>query len=509
MIVSLKHQTRAFHGALTAASCLLFSVTVWAHPHALVETELTFVFDRNGLAEIQSVWRHDSTTSMDLFSLNDKNEDGSLDDAETARMVSALSAKLEEDQYFTHLRVDAQPHSVTVAPNVSAVEDRQRIRFFFAIPCALAAENACREVRISQYDRSYYTAFVFSDPAYRVVNAEPFEWDVEIRKNTEESYYGGMVHPEELVLHFWKRGTNPDGRNANGLQKPAREKGDDIEDGNAASQARPSSLGSLRSDLFAWLVRSQQALHQRIEGLVADNGGTLGSSVIVILCLIAFLYGVLHAAGPGHGKFITSAYLIGSKSTMAQGILLGCALALCHGASGTAVVLLGRFILVQTTDAVMGSVDVPLKIVSFSMIAAMGIGLLFLEVTHRGCSHAHCGSADTHQHCVPSANARRAVLVALAAGIVPCPGVIILTLFCSGTGHAALGVLLAGCVSTGMALTLSAVAVVTVSARRVLVNSALLSQQRLLRAERVSRLFGSGLLATAGTILVILEALRS
>lgn len=73
--------------ALTAIYALA-SFSARAHPHALAETGLTFVFDGDGLEEIRTEWQHDSAASMGLFSLHDKNEDGSLDEAEAAVMAA-------------------------------------------------------------------------------------------------------------------------------------------------------------------------------------------------------------------------------------------------------------------------------------------------------------------------------------------------------------------------------------------------------------------------------------
>ena len=486
----------------------ILSFSLWAHPHALVEMKITFVFDDEGLAEIRSDWRYDSTISMDMFSINDNNENGFLEDAEIVGMVKELGLRLEESEYFTHLRIDGKPQPIITITDASATVNNQRICFSYVIPCKIPRAGVCREVRISQYDPSYYTAFLFSDLSFDVVNEELVDWRVEKRKNTEESYYGGMVHPEELVLHFWEKGTTPVFPEDSLLQTSTQEAVENDSVISARVQFTITAPKRLIAASYALIVRGQQALQRRFEAIVGESGDNpLQASSVVFLCLLAFIYGGLHSIGPGHGKFITSSYLVGSKSTLAHGILLGSVLAISHGTSGALVVIAGRFILGVTADAMMGDVDAPLKIMSFSMIAMLGVILFFLELVRGGhedsLEHTNNASNGNEKH----TGARSVVFLALVTGMAPCPGVVIVMLFCSGSGHIALGILLAACVTIGMALSLSFVAVIAVSAKNTILNNAHFEQRWLPFAEKLFRLIGSGMLVTIGVILVFLEVM--
>ena len=52
-----------------------------------------------------------------------------------------------------------------------------------------------------------------------------------------------------------------------------------------------------------------------------------GFRASIILSAFSFVYGVLHAAGPGHGKVIISTYLLSHESQLRRGIALSFAAA--------------------------------------------------------------------------------------------------------------------------------------------------------------------------------------
>ena len=81
------------------------------------------------------------------------------------------------------------------------------------------------------------------------------------------------------------------------------------------------SRGPLGS-LFAWVLDKQQSLQRTlamsVKGLKSDNpiAGAL------TLAALSFLYGILHAVGPGHGKTIISSYVVANEETVRRGVII-------------------------------------------------------------------------------------------------------------------------------------------------------------------------------------------
>ena len=61
-----------------------------------------------------------------------------------------------------------------------------------------------------------------------------------------------------------------------------------------------------------------------------DTTEPLGPGLVLTSLLVAALLGALHALGPGHGKTIVGAYLIGTRGTARHALFLGLVVTVTH-----------------------------------------------------------------------------------------------------------------------------------------------------------------------------------
>jgi ABC-type nickel/cobalt efflux system permease component RcnA len=59
---------------------------------------------------------------------------------------------------------------------------------------------------------------------------------------------------------------------------------------------------------------------------------------LVIGAGLAFLYGVVHALGPGHGKLVVVSYFLSREAQIGRGLLMGLQIAVFHVISAMVVV---------------------------------------------------------------------------------------------------------------------------------------------------------------------------
>ena len=119
------------------------------------------------------------------------------------------------------------------------------------------------------------------------------------------------------------------------------------------------------------------------------------------LLSVCFLYGLAHAAGPGHGKFLIGGYGVARRVQLVP--LAGVALASSLAQAGVAVALVyaGVLALGWTRERMVGMAEGALAMASWAAIAAIGLWLVWRggRGVWRGVrSDAEKGSDHDHHH---------------------------------------------------------------------------------------------------------------
>jgi len=190
----------------------------------------------------------------------------------------------------------------------------------------------------------------------------------------------------------------------------------------------------------------------------------------LVLAATSFGLGALHALEPGHGKTVVGAYLVGSKGTSWDAVVLGLVVTLTH--TGV-VILLGILSTVAAAYFVPETVQETLELTSGLLIVGIGGWMIGVRIRQarahlegRGRPHA---DGHAHEHEAEPGTGRRATfwqLVALgvSGGIVPCPAALAVLLAAISFGSFARGVSLVIVFSLGMASVLVAIGIMMVKA---------------------------------------------
>ena len=229
----------------------------------------------------------------------------------------------------------------------------------------------------------------------------------------------------------------------------------------------PGFVGGTLADVR----RIQRSLQNRLANSVRAIKEKSSPRPFFVLIALSFAYGIFHAAGPGHGKVVISAYLLAREESLRRGVLLATFAALLQAIS--AIVLVGGLALVMgatnlTTLERVGT----LEATSYGVVALLGLWMLWRSLreawTHRkhhdGHSHHDHGHGELMR--VASAGWREAAVVVLAVGIRPCSGAVIVLLFALVQGLLATGMIAALAMSVGTAITVSVLAAISIALRR-------------------------------------------
>ncbi|MBN1347827.1 sulfite exporter TauE/SafE family protein [candidate division KSB1 bacterium] len=232
----------------------------------------------------------------------------------------------------------------------------------------------------------------------------------------------------------------------------------------------------------------------------------LSPTVLLLVLAVAFVLGAIHALGPGHGKSLMAAYLIGSKGRIKDAITLALALTISHVLS---VIILG-FIALWVTDFFLPEkVNKWLGVLSGILVFGIGLWLLISrtramekrikpELFHGGTSantvgnlhhhsqshaaydshqahdnphdhaHNHANNRHHHHHFDPNFSLWNNIALGISGGIIPCPKAIVILLLAISLHKIALGIIIILVFSLGLSTVLVALGIIMLKATHLL-----------------------------------------
>jgi nickel/cobalt transporter (NicO) family protein len=282
---------------------------------------------------------------------------------------------------------------------------------------------------------------------------------------------------------------------------------------------RPQVSAAPMGGPLGWIFVKQAEFYRQFSGLIraakADGSAAWG------LLGLSFLYGIFHAAGPGHGKAVISSYLVANEETWRRGVVLSLASALLQALVAVVLVAIAAVLLNATAGTMRSAVNV-IEIVSYALIVLIGARLLWVKgrafiaaaqtlhrpaalsaaatpMPHRECAHhgqhgnhhhdhehhhehGHHGHHHDHAH-ADDASAwghahapepdelagpggwKRGLSAIVAVGLRPCSGAILVLVFALAQGLFWTGVASTFVMGLGTAVTVAIIATLAVGAK--------------------------------------------
>jgi nickel/cobalt exporter len=289
---------------------------------------------------------------------------------------------------------------------------------------------------------------------------------------------------------------------------------------------RPGAAPVPTSGIVGWLFAKQAEFYRQFSGLIRASkaDGTAAWSLMGV----SFLYGIFHAAGPGHGKAVISSYLVANEETWVRGVTLSFLSALMQAIVAVAVVGVAAVVLHASAATMNGALNW-IETLSYSLIILVGLRLLWVkgrafiaaardlgrptgavgaavtpaQAMHQAMhdhhahahdhahqhdhDHAHCDHGDHahshHDHAHDDASAwghahapepeelagpggwRRGLSAIVAVGLRPCSGAILVLVFALAQGLFWVGAASTFVMGLGTFITVATIATIAVSAR--------------------------------------------
>ncbi len=172
------------------------------------------------------------------------------------------------------------------------------------------------------------------------------------------------------------------------------------------SAGKPSLLAKWKYKLTIWQRVLRDALYRQKE-----RADSLSGKMYALL--LVFIYGLIHALGPGHGKVFISTFSLSSGIKTLRAVAGGAMVGMLHGIAALILVVLLRLILklpvARSSDLIRSHVES----VAFVILLVIGVVLLIRSIKMK----QHEQSRISFWGLV------------LSIGLVPCPGAVMITLY--------------------------------------------------------------------------------
>ncbi|MFD1254934.1 nickel/cobalt efflux protein RcnA [Devosia equisanguinis] len=489
-----------------------------AHPHIFIDAKVDIGFDAEGRVQsLHHSWTFDTAFSVWMVQGLDTNGDGSVSPEEMQELADENMAALADFHFYTYAGDDMD---FTAVGDQHMRYDNNRVTLEFTI-AANQPQAPGHRFELGIYDPEYYVAISVADLAdVNLLEASnactvTLEPPKPMDRTTEERLYA--LGPEVLELP-------PDlaaaMRGTQGLvvlscaHAPVPTTA--MEAVTQMAQAKPATpfggpppevgLNLPRTGFFGWLQQQQRdfyaALTAALDGLRTDG------NAFWMLGGLSFLYGIFHAAGPGHGKVVISSYVLANERQLRQGIVLSGLSALIQAVVAVAFVLVLAGILNLTSTA-LGDAAHWVGVISYALVALLGLWLVLRKIfgwghhhhgpaaqhdhghrrrdhwndpedhhghehrdhDHHDCAH-HDHGAHGHEHMHHAigpadlkGNWREQLGVVLAVGLRPCSGALVVLVFALSQGLLAAGIVSVLLMALGTAITVATLATLAVTAK--------------------------------------------
>ncbi len=248
---------------------------------------------------------------------------------------------------------------------------------------------------------------------------------------------------------------------------------------------------------LVWLNGLQRDFRERLTAHARQiEAAPTGAAMLQFLAL-TFVYGIIHAVGPGHGKSIVCSYFLARRGTLRQALLFGNLITFMHVLSATVVVLSLGLLGKKTNIFAFQELEGGLQ--SFSYLLILLIGLLLFGktvrdlLTPKGEAPPRCAGADKGSMGALS----------LSAGLIPCPGAALILLFSMSLDILWAGLAAMLVLGAGMGLTNSLMGVVTLGSRSAILSLSGTSPRGFRIAYSLLALGGSSLIVLLGLGLLL------
>ena len=441
-----------FYILLTQA--FLYSCATCSFMIPTADVSLKIPIEKNKLKKVEVLWHFSDVYTSELTLNYDKNKNLTLDKEELDKVLEIKLGYLLPKSMLTLIKYGDSDHENIIDAtygdfSVEIIDKRLLFRFNIFVDIdindkhiisflfeddeaffSFIVENVDIETKDIYFEKNLYlfsTAVLFS--------FNPFEESLEIVDAKVEHQ---TISKDDVVIR----------------DEPAKQKEPQKQD----EQITQESL----------LLQTIE----KLKSLFKDAQENKKPLTYLLILLFAYVYGLVHAIGPGHGKTLVASYFLSNERSYTKAFFISLAIGVVHTFSAFLLTLFIYFVVETFLAQFMQNTIMLTTKVSAFVIISIAVYLLYKKLkAHRvrknimsfsvtpHASSCGCGSCKVDQNSTDMA-------LIISAGIIPCPGTVTIFIFSLSLGMYFLGFLSAFVMSLGMSTIIFLSAIISVSVRK-------------------------------------------
>ena len=227
--------------------------------------------------------------------------------------------------------------------------------------------------------------------------------------------------------------------------------------GNKDLPDAPKKTGRTIDTLVQWQKDLRSSIHSFFKRFDENKTPLL----LISLFGAAFIYGIIHAAGPGHRKTIVFTMFLGRKSKRWEPLSAGFFSAGLHGGTSLILILILYGISKVMISFRADTATLYLEGITYIVLFALTLVFFVLKILE-------IAGKKKHHHHSAGDNKKSLYSTLAATSLFPCPGAIMILVFSITMGQLLLGIFAILFLSAGMGVTISASGYLAFAGRKTL-----------------------------------------
>lgn len=418
-----KHISKIFI-LLTLFSYTLYGCTICTIYSPETQISINIKADEKKIQNAQVTWVLAKEFTQQLKLVYDMNQNNYLDKSELEPIEQSILDYVVPKNYLAHISYDKTVNK-EVSKKINIKEYKtyiknSRLHFYYDITLNydVIKENALY-IKIDDDEKFFILSLAKNGVKFNA----PFK-------------YQEVLDRKSVILHIDSSAKNENLENVHKVEKKIENKitlNQDTKQIENTKTEEETLLVSFSKKVKEYLVK-------------IENGDDYA---LFILLGISFIYGIIHALGPGHGKSLAFSYFASTKSSFIKAFWVSQASAFIHIIGALILVMVSVFLLQSMlNNFVNDSVEILTK-VSSVMIIVLAVYILYNKLTNKNHSCGACCSVHSHDHSheastltspwstTKPANTtslkpnfmKKDLYFVLTAGLIPCPGTVVLFIY--------------------------------------------------------------------------------